>query len=292
MFERSQSYEVANQGQCELYRRLSDNFGIVVKLMCLFNVKDNTQSEKRLEIQTEIEKLMNLKHPCLAAPFGFIVSSTWTELKIVRTYYPIGSLEEVLQTSPSWWTVTVKSIAVVGIVLGMRFVHSVGLVSGNLKPRNILFNQTHQIQIVDIVPNHMESHGRENFIGSPRKANGIPSAFAAPEIRSGHELTQTADVFAFASILFAIVVGHGPFEEATERGCCAEGDLIVRDVIPGFVPEFVSRMILSGLTTNPSDRPSFQAIFQILKANNFKIAEEVDSEAVFAFVGSVESSES
>jgi serine/threonine protein kinase len=292
MFERSQSVGVANQGQCELYRRLSDKFDIVVKLICLFNVEHNTQSENRLERQTEIGKLMDLKHPCIAAPFGFIVSATWTELKIVRTYHPIGSLEEVLQTSPSWWTMTVKSIAVVGIVLGMRFVHSFGLVSGNLKLRNILFKETHQIELVDIVTNQMESHDRKNFVGSPRKVNEVPSAFAAPEIISGHKLTQKADVFAFVSILFSIVVGHHPFEETGERSCCAEGDLTARDVIPGFVPEFVSRVILSGLATNPNDRPSFQEIFEVLKANNFRIAEDVDSEAVFAFVGSVESSES
>jgi serine/threonine protein kinase len=40
---------------------------------------------------------------------------------------------------------TVKSIAAVGIMLAMRFVHSFGLVSGNLKPQNILFNEIHQI---------------------------------------------------------------------------------------------------------------------------------------------------
>jgi serine/threonine protein kinase len=228
---------------------------------------------------------MNLKHLCITAPFGFIVSATWTELKIVWTYYPIGSLEEAVRTSPSWWTMTVKSIAVVGIVLGMHCVHSLGLVSGNLKPRNIRFNEIHQIQIVDIVTNQEESHGRENSVGSPRKANEVPSAFAVQEILSGHKLTQKADVFVFASILFAIVVGHRAFEEAGERSCCAEKPPIVRDVIPSFVPEFVSRVILSGLATNPNDRPSFQGIFEILKANNFRIAQDLDSEAVLAFVG-------
>jgi hypothetical protein len=71
----------------------------------------------------------------------------------VRAYAQIGSLEEVLQTSPSWWTATVKSIAVVGIALGMKFVHSFGLVCGNLKPNNSLFDESHRIQIVDIIPN-------------------------------------------------------------------------------------------------------------------------------------------
>jgi hypothetical protein len=46
-----------------------------------------------------------------------------------------------------------KSIAVVGIVLGMRFMHSFAFVCGNLKPSNIRSDASHRIQIVDIIPN-------------------------------------------------------------------------------------------------------------------------------------------
>jgi serine/threonine protein kinase len=185
----------------------------------------------------------------------------------------------------------VKSIAVAGIALGMRFVHSFGLVCGNLKPRNSLFDESHRIQIVDIIPNWEESHSREDFGGSARTANGAPSEFAAPEVLSGGRLTQKADVFAFASILFSIVVGHRPFRETAERSGRAERPLIVRDVLQAFVPNFVSRLILSTLSTDPNDRPSFNEIIEVLKKNNFRITEEVDSEAVSAFVSSVESSE-
>jgi hypothetical protein len=101
VFERSQSVGVANQGQCELYRRLSDRFAIVVKLIGYFDVENGSETENQLEIQNWIEKLMNLKHTCVAVSFGFVISSTWRELKIVRAYSPIGSLEELLQTSPS-----------------------------------------------------------------------------------------------------------------------------------------------------------------------------------------------
>jgi serine/threonine protein kinase len=242
-------------------------------------------------LQNEIEKLMNLRHPCVADPFGFVFLSNCTELKIARAYARLGSLEEVLQTSPSWWTVTVKSIAVVGIALGMRFVHSFGFAFGNLKPSNIHFDESHRIQIVDIVPSRSESHCRENFDESAQRANGAPSEFAAPEVLSGRKLTQKVDVFAFALILFSIVVGHRPVGEAGERSGRAERPPIFSDAIPGFVPGFVSQLILSGLSTNPKDRSSFNEIIEVLKENGFRITAEVDSEAVSAFVSSVESSE-
>jgi serine/threonine protein kinase len=41
-----------------------------------------------------------------------------------------------------------KAIAVAGIVLGMEFLHSLGLIQGGLKPSNVLFDEFHRIQIV------------------------------------------------------------------------------------------------------------------------------------------------
>jgi serine/threonine protein kinase len=260
-------------------------------LISSFDVENGSESENRLEIQNEIEKLMNLRHPCIASPFGFVVSSTWTELNIARAYVRIGSLEEILQTHPPWWTATAKSIAVAGIAFGMRFIHSFGLVCGNLKPSNILFDESHRIQIVDIIPNWAKLHFRENFNESALKANGLLSEFASPEVLSDGKLTQKADVFAFALILFSIVVGHCPFGETDERSDRERKLLIVGDTIPGFVPDFVSELIQSGLSTYPNNRPSFDDIIEKLKWNSFRIAEEVDSEEVSAFVSSVESSD-
>jgi serine/threonine protein kinase len=260
-----------------------------VKVIDRFDVQNDGESETQLEIQNEIEKLMNLKHSCVAPPFGFVISSPWTELRIVRMYFPIGSLEEVLQTSPSWWTMTMKSIAVIGIALALRFVHSFGLVCLYLKPSNILFNDSYRIQIVDIVPNHTRLYYRENFGESTRQAKSVPSKFVAPEVLIGQKPTQKADVYSFALILFSIVVGHYPFEETDHQGCCTERPLVVDDdVIPIYVSGFVRQLIRSGLSTNPNDRPSFNDIIEILEANNFSIVDEVDSEAIVAFVNSVE----
>jgi GTP1/Obg family GTP-binding protein len=59
MFERSQSVGVNNENQCELYRRLSDRFEIVVKLIDHFDVQNDGESENQHEIQNEIEKPEN-----------------------------------------------------------------------------------------------------------------------------------------------------------------------------------------------------------------------------------------
>jgi hypothetical protein len=42
------------------------------------------------------------------------------------------SLSTVVKTSPEWWTPTAKARAVVSVLLGLRFGHSLGLVHGHL----------------------------------------------------------------------------------------------------------------------------------------------------------------
>jgi serine/threonine protein kinase len=78
------------------------------------------------EIEREIEKLMNVTHPCIVAPFGFVLPATSKELRIARLYTRNGSLKDVLSVRPLGWTPTTKAIVVAGIVFGMKFLHSSG----------------------------------------------------------------------------------------------------------------------------------------------------------------------
>jgi hypothetical protein len=283
MFERVQPLGIGDEHLSELYRRLSDGLEIVVKLNRRLDVEQGDDCWTEIEIENEIEKLLNLRHPCIVAPLGFVVSSNWTELKVARVYGRCGSLEEVLQTSPSWWTATVKSIAVASIALGLRFVQIVGLVCGNLKPSNILFDESHRISLVNILPSRTESHRQAGHHGRAERESKVPSKSIAPQGLSGERLTEKADVFSFASILLSIVL-NSPFEQTDEWN-------IAGHPIPESVPQFVYELIESGISTNPHERPTMDENIVTLERNNFRIAEEVDSEQVLAFVSSVQLSE-
>jgi hypothetical protein len=229
----------------EIYHRLEDESIIYEKSIRL---SENVRTSR-------IEHLINLRHRCIAGPIGFgIESSSPQELKLARLYFEGCSLAEVLSVHPIWWTSTVKAKTIAGIVLGLQFVHSLGLRHGHLTGSNIILDADHCIQIVDfhsILSDVDESQSEEDL-----------------------QLTLTTDVCAFISILFEIVVGRP-----------AHGEIL----IPTNIRCFVSNIIEFGL--RPDRKCSFHDILEFLKANNFQIEDGVDSAEVFAFVNWVESAE-
>jgi serine/threonine protein kinase len=135
-----------------LYRRKSDNFEIAIKEVTYF---PSYHAEYLFE---SLEMLTHLKHPCIAPLFGIVFQPDLTNLKIATSYYENGSLQEVLADPPSWWTPTAKSKTIAEIVLGMRFAHSLDCAHGSLKPSNIVFDNNHNVQIVDFCLNRFHGY--------------------------------------------------------------------------------------------------------------------------------------
>jgi serine/threonine protein kinase len=203
----------------EIYNRLEDDFFIFVKS------KPLSENVEESQIEMAVEKLINLHHPCITAPIGFVIgieSGIGRELKIVRMYLEGCSLLEVVSVHPIWWTPTVKAKAIAAIVVALRFAHSLGLVHGHLTLNNILFDSDHCIQIVDFDPIASEVGEMEMESEEVTRLVGF----------SGKGWTPEKDIKAFASILFELVSGAPP-----------EGELS----IPIGIPSFMIGVVVFGL---------------------------------------------
>jgi hypothetical protein len=229
-----------------LYRRKDDSSLIVVKSIFLREMIEDGLIEQK------IEYLINLCHPCIAVPMGFGLASESRELKILRLYFESESLSEVIVANPAWWTPTAKAKAIAGLVLGLRFAHSLGLIHGCLTTNSIVFDLNHRIQITDFLRSL-----------SGRAICGFSTEGWNPE----------TDIRGFVSILFEIIAGCPPSDKAA----------ILADV-----PLFVSEMIDAGLSGESIRLPSFRDIFETLKWHDFGIMADVDSADVLTFVGWVE----
>jgi hypothetical protein len=156
---------------------------------CLFIVKSICQL---MLIEDWIEHLIDLCHPCIAVPMGFVFPAGLRTLKVVGLHSELGSLAEVVSGIPMWWTPTAKAKAkakakaVAGFALSLCFVHSFGVIHSGLTANNIVFDSDHRIQI-KIFLYCLSEYGTCGF--SDERWN--------PEV----------DIRVFGSLLFLIVVG-------------------------------------------------------------------------------------
>jgi serine/threonine protein kinase len=99
-------------------------------------------------------------------------------------YVTEGSLADVLSNPPEWRTPTVKAKAVVGIALGLRFAHGLGLLHVAVKASNILFDVDRRIQIASFSPIRLETGEVEPFSGEGWAPTADVSAFMSFFLRS------------------------------------------------------------------------------------------------------------
>jgi hypothetical protein len=254
--ERSQ-LSVNERFLTQKYQECDTGFEIVVKSM------NGSVCDDIAHLESKIENLLNLRHPCISSTIGVVLPWSLQELHIVREYSSGCLLSEVLLRSPEWWTPTAKGKAIVGIVLSMRFAHSFGLLHGDLTEDSIFLNDEGLIQICDFCQNSLS------------EVVGNSEAMAEVGGFSGESWRPAADVRAFAELLSRIAIGKSAGAMA-----CSQS-----------VPVFVLKLIKRGQSLDSKSTLSFVDIFKTLKHHDFRILEGVDSKEVSSFVSWIESSE-
>jgi serine/threonine protein kinase len=251
-------------GNVEAFRRIVDGLEIVIKSYPPVIHDQNNDSIR------EVEKLTHITHRCIVKLVGIIIPSEFTPLRIATSYARCGSLQDVLKNAPAWWTPTAKLITIAGIVLGMRYLHRLGFVHGNLKSSNILFDDDHVVQISDFGSSRLVSLGKS----------------------VDDEITNAIDVFAFGIIFAEILICRA----IVARSVSLDGvELVFADTgEPVFLAGLLSdsyRFVKSCLSPVPQERFSFDVILEWLRREAWQIIDGVDAAEVFGFVSAVEVSE-
>jgi serine/threonine protein kinase len=175
---------------------------------------------------------------------------------------------------------------VVGIVLGMRHVHSRSVVHRDLRPDNILLDWSWNVRIADF--------GHSISSTDQHRQSRMPSVdwrYCAPECYdySQYQPSAPCDVFSFALILYELVVGKPGIsrELGPVRAVWALTAEDFRPEIPISVLPAVAKLITDCWAVNPSDRPSFEAILDRLEQMDFRITADVNPLKVVKFVEKV-----
>jgi TPR repeat protein len=236
----------------------------------------------------EIEILAQLNHPCVLRLFGWAAAEASAGPQIHTEYAENRSLHEVLgavQSNPgSFWNPTGIGILICDIVLGMRYVHSKGILHRDLKPSNLLITAEGRALIADFGTSRFETNE------STLTPDCGTISYSAPELFEEHgQCTTKVDVYAFGLILFEIFAGRPVFDpspfpkpilQAIRKG--------TRPEIPSSCGEFMQGLIRRCWAMDPAVRPSFQEILTEFQGVNFKIVLGADSREIARVVSSVQ----
>jgi TPR repeat protein len=246
-----------------------------------------------LSFTREVKLLATLKHPCILPIRGFAVATVNSHAKIATDFMPNGSLEDVLEKirknkrPPEFWSHDCIAIVIMGISLGMRFMHAKEIIHRDLKPANLLLDRIGRVRIGDLGTARMQvTDARMTMqIGTP--------FYMAPEVGQDSNYTSKIDVYSFGLILYELMTGQPVFEEKTPIATVILKTVTgVRPTIPETIPQEMKELIEACWMVDPDTRPSFATIVEGLKKFRFKFFADVNSAIVSNYVAEVEAGES
>lgn len=225
----------------------------------------------------EIQVLSKVDHPMILRFIGYCLNNFDSNPfpAIITEFLPNGSLNDEIKISINGiasdeWTSTSKYIILLGISLGMNYLHSKHIVHRDLKPTNILIDENYYPKIYDfgfskITEIELNQIKMSSYLGTP--------LYIAPEILSHESYTYKVDIYSFALIACEILLNKRSSIDITE--------------IPGIEnQEFFAKC----LTKNPSERPDFSEICEFIASKNFQIIfDDLDYEKIYDFLDTMTS---
>jgi hypothetical protein len=228
----------------------------------------------------EVMLLHELVHPCICKLHGIALPTETNPGLIATEFVAGGSLRSILDDPPRWFNATSRVIVLVGIVVAMIFVHTKGVMHRDLKPANVLLDDHGRPKICDF------GTGKFND-GSLNTANFGTVLYMAPEMYDDGSLyTDKVDVYAFAMILYEVIVGKPAFEKPNNGAFWAHVLHIKRGgrrTIPPEVKVKTGRLIEACWAQSAEDRPSFSEVFEAMAEMNFVLLDGVHVEEVYRF---------
>ncbi|MBI5568299.1 MAG: serine/threonine protein kinase, partial [Chloroflexi bacterium] len=208
----------------------------------------------------EARAVARLDHPNILPVYDFDrVDDT---VFIVMKYVTSGSLRDLL-TGPLPLNVVLELAAQVGLALG--YAHKMGVVHRDVKPGNILIEDSRWALLTDFGLAKILALGRQ--LTQSGIGVGTPD-YMSPEQAQGHPVDGRADLYSFGVMLYEMITGCLPFDADSSMG------VVVKHIteqprpmraVRADVPLAVERVIFKALSKEPADRyPTAEAMVAAL----------------------------
>lgn len=224
-----------------------------VAIKCLDKVKLGPELPR---IYNEIECLKRLKHHNIARLYQ--VFETQSMIYLVLEYCSGGELFDYI-VSKSKLSEMESAQIIYDLMNVLNYIHINGFAHRDLKPENVLFDDKHQIKLIDFglaancSADHMATNKNQAPLDQLSTCCGSVT-YAAPEVISGRVYSGTScDVWSAGVMLYALLVGRLPFNDNSISKLYQKIQDGIKTV-PSFLSEEAGDLIMKMLIVDPTKR--------------------------------------
>jgi serine/threonine protein kinase len=272
---------IGQGGQGKIRKYYSEKYHkeVVEKIVDLNNCTRGTLGVSGIEsLLKEAILLAGFDHPNIVKIYDFKPNPP----SIIMEYCSKGSLRQLLDKGNKL-PLNYKIFLIKSICYGLCYVHSKGIVHGDLKCDNILLSDEKKVKIDGYllpIPK-LADFGLGQF-GDNKIVGGTPG-FIAPEILNGSGLNFKTDIFALGMLMFEILSGLRPIPAQKEiiLHCLAQNkipctkevlrkayELKDESLLPGIknpIYEQFYGIMIECIKEDPNERPNIGQVFEIVK---------------------------
>jgi hypothetical protein len=236
-----------------VYKALDPQIGrtVAVKTVSLSGQEPDEEKEFRLRFNHEAQAAGRLHHPGIVAIFDVGENPENGDPYIVLEYVPGESLNRILGREKKLPLDT--ALQLVGEVAeALDYAHAQGVIHRDIKPGNILVTEDGHAKIADF---GIAKLNLAHFT-LPGKVLGTP-AYMSPEQLSGEGVDGRSDLFSLGVILYAMVVGHSPFQGDSATTVCfkvANREPVAASALDLTLPRELDEVISRAMAKNPEER--------------------------------------
>ncbi|KAG8902230.1 hypothetical protein FRB99_004716 [Tulasnella sp. 403] len=208
---------------------------VAVKTLRRVNMKSSKDEEakkKRINIRLRREAIVwgRLDHPNILSLIGIRVGNDDREPTLIAPWCENGNLEAYLEDHTEL-TIVDKIRLLQQTGKALEYLHTLEppIVHGDIKPSNVLIKQTKEACLCDFglarLMQSLDAHTGLTTSGGGQGTKG----YMAPEIYENDSRSDKTDIFAFGSLMLAVLSGKSPYQslnlyQTTVRTTKDEGD--------------------------------------------------------------------
>ncbi len=211
--------------------------------------KHQTIVEEELPGLVEARTAAMLQNPHIVTVYDFEVAGD--EALLIMEYLDGLSLREIMEQATDLLDIDVVTAVISGVGDALAFAHSNQVLHLDIKPDNIMIDQTGMVKVTDFGLAEFVTHA------SSKIAQGGSIGYMPLEQMVGEAVTEQTDEWALAAVTYEMLTGENPFEQRTIKESAEviqHGQLVIPSALhPELSPE-IDDILFQALSLEPPER--------------------------------------